>query len=70
VLAADNATLAGQIQRLGAQEGPTPCLIYICANVTLSKPPVPERGIAVKRPLVLVGLSGWTTGIDWHMEVS
>jgi hypothetical protein len=70
VLAADNDTLAWQIQQLGAQDVHTPCLIYIDANVTLAKPPVPEQGIAVMRPLVLVGLMGWTTSIDWHMEVS
>jgi hypothetical protein len=70
VLAANNASLAWQIQRLGAEEGSTPCLIYVDGNVTLSKPvPVPDQGISVARPMALVGLAGWNTSVDWHMQV-
>lgn len=69
VLAADNRNLAQHMQRLGAQDTPTPCLLYVDSNITFSKPPVPAAGIPVARPLVLVGLVGWNTSIDFHMQV-
>lgn len=69
VLAANNSSLAQHMQRLGAQDTPTPCMIYVDSNITFSKPPVPAAGIPVARPLVLVGLVGWNTSIDWHMQV-
>jgi hypothetical protein len=69
LLAANDGNLAQHMQRLGAQDTSTPCLIYVDSNITFSKPPVPAAGIPVARPLVLVGLVGWNTSIDWHMQV-
>jgi hypothetical protein len=69
VLAANQESLVGHLQRLGAAAGPTGCLIYLESNVTLSKPPVPASGIPVARPMAIVGLSRWVTSIDWYMQV-
>jgi hypothetical protein len=70
VLAADQQSVVWQLERLGAVEGPVGCLIYLEGNLTLSKPPVPEGGIMMARPMFLVGLSHWNVSIDWHMQVS
>jgi len=69
VLAATQESLIAHMQQLGGLEGPTPCLIYICSNVTLSKPPVPASGIPVARPMFMVGLVRYNTSIDWYMQV-
>lgn len=69
VLAADTDSIVPQLQRLGAVEGPTPCLIYLNSNVTLSKPPVPAAGITMARPLAIVGMAHRNVSIDWHMQV-
>lgn len=69
VLAATQESLIAHMQQLGGLEGPTPCLIYICSNVTLSKPPVPASGIPVARPMFIVGLVRYNTSIDWYMQV-
>lgn len=69
VLAANQDTIVQHIWHMGAVGGPTACLIYLEANVTLSKPPVPTGGIPMARPMAIVGLSHWNTSIDWHMQV-
>jgi hypothetical protein len=69
VLAANQESLVGHLQRLGAVAGPTGCLVYLEQNVTLSKPPVPAAGIPMARPMAIVGLSRWVTSIDWYMQV-
>jgi hypothetical protein len=69
VLAADQDSIVQHLQQLGPVEGPVPCLIYLNGNVTLNKPPVPAGGIAVARPIALVGLAGEKVGIDFRMQV-
>lgn len=69
VLGADQDSIVQHLQQLGSAEGPVPGLIYLNGNVTLSKPPVPAGGIAVARPMVIVGLAGEAVGIDFHMQV-
>jgi hypothetical protein len=69
VLAANQESLVGHLQRLGAVASPTGCLIYLEDNVTLSTPLVPAAGIPMARPLAVVGLSRWVTSIDFYMQV-
>jgi hypothetical protein len=69
VLAATNATLAGHLLQQGSVDGPTPCIIYLDSNATLSKPPVPAEGIPMARPMAVVGLASKNTSIDFYMQV-
>jgi hypothetical protein len=70
VLAASNSNCVLHLQRLGSVVGPAAALLYLDDNITLSKPPVPEAGVLVARPLAMVGLSYVNTSMDLHMTVN
>lgn len=70
VLAATNDTLVQLMTQIGAVAGPVGAVIYIDTNITLSKPPFPDEGILVARPLYVVGLVLANTSLDLHMKVN
>ena len=70
VVACDNATFTPFLMHTGKNATAVPLLVYIVSNVTLGKPPVPEDGILISRPLYLVGLSSSNTSLDLHMAVN
>jgi hypothetical protein len=68
VLSADNATFVPLMQQLGGVDMAAQSLLYVNGNVTLSKPPVPQAGMLLQRPMALVGLSFTLTGVDLAMQ--
>jgi hypothetical protein len=71
LLGATNASLVpGLLARAGAASR-APLLVYIDANATLGgAPPLPPAGVAIGRPVVLVGLQSLPTSIDLGMAVN
>eukprot|EP00882_Tetradesmus_deserticola_P014601 GHRQ01015531.1.p1 GENE.GHRQ01015531.1~~GHRQ01015531.1.p1 ORF type:complete len:606 (+),score=147.84 GHRQ01015531.1:170-1987(+) len=70
VLSASNATFVPLMQQLGGEDTAAQALMYVDGNVTLSKPPVPEAGMLLQRPLAAVGLSSALTSLDLAMQVN
>jgi hypothetical protein len=68
VLSANNATFVPLMQQLGSVATAAQALLYVDTNVTLSKPPVPQSGILLDRPMAIVGLSEALTGLDLAMQ--
>lgn len=71
LLAATNATLVpGLLAGAGIAQA-APLLVYVASNVSLgAHPPLPLGGIAVRRPVVLVGLASRPTSVDFEMVVN
>jgi hypothetical protein len=68
ILSASNATFVPLFQQLGGVDTPVQSLLYVDGNVTLSKPPVPQVGMLLQRPMAVVGLSSTLTGLDLAMQ--
>jgi hypothetical protein len=68
VLSANNATFVPLMEQLGSVDTAAQALLYVDANVTLSKPPVPQSGMLLERPMAVVGLSSCLTGLDLAMQ--
>jgi hypothetical protein len=68
VLSANNATFVPLMEQLGSVATAAQALLYAAANITLSKPPVPQTGIPLERPMAVVGLSSALTGLDLAMQ--
>ncbi|KAF6262439.1 hypothetical protein COO60DRAFT_627220 [Scenedesmus sp. NREL 46B-D3] len=70
VLSASNETFVPLMQWLGGINTAAQALLYFDENVTLSKPPVPQAGMLLQRPMAVVGLSSALTGIDLAMQTN
>jgi hypothetical protein len=70
VLSCDNHTFVPYLTYAARKAVPVPVLVFVTSNVTLKKPPVPEEGIMINRPLYLIGLSSTPTSLDFHMVVN
>jgi hypothetical protein len=68
VLSANNATFVPLMEQLGSVATAAQALLYADANIKLSKPPVPQTGIPLERPMAVVGLSSALTGLDLAMQ--
>jgi hypothetical protein len=64
---ATNSSLVPILITAGSVSTPQPCLIYVASNITLGPTAVPSEGIAVNRPLYIVGLSSSNTSVDFQM---
>lgn len=68
---ATNTTLLPALLTAAAVATPAPLLVYLTSNVTLGAHPVlPASGVAIRRPVVFVGLQSLITSIDFEMVVN
>lgn len=70
VLAADHATLVPLLQAAGSTSTSIPLLVYIATNVSLGRPEDTAVGLAINRPVYLVGRVTMPTSIDFGMAVN
>ncbi|WIA33783.1 hypothetical protein OEZ86_006896 [Tetradesmus obliquus] len=70
VLAADHATLVPLLQAAGSTSTSIPLLVYIATNVSLGRPEDTAVGLAINRPVYLVGRVTMPTSVDFGMAVN
>ncbi|WIA13636.1 hypothetical protein OEZ85_007199 [Tetradesmus obliquus] len=70
VLAADHATLVPLLQAAGSTSTSIPLLVYIATNVSFGRPEDTAVGLAINRPVYLVGRVTMPTSIDFGMAVN
>jgi hypothetical protein len=70
VLAADQNTLVPLLQAAGSTSASVPLLVYIASNVSLGRPQDIALGLAINRPVYLVGRVTMPTSVDFGMQVN
>jgi hypothetical protein len=71
LVAATNVTLLPSLLLHAAVTTQQPLLVYVTTNVSLgAHPPLPAIGVAVRRPVVFVGLQSQITSVDFGMVVN
>lgn len=71
IVTATNSSLVSALVSQAAKVTAQPLLVYITTNVSIGvSPKPPSGGIAINRPVVLVGLQTLPTSVDFQMVVN